>query len=226
MKLTEKALEDLVSEITPDKDAIKLVKILKNKQNISEFVLADKLKINVNRVRSLLYSLQDYNLVSFIRKKDKEKGWYIYYWAFNNNRAREVLIKIKKEKLYALKEQLEKESQSSFFVCPDGCMRLDFESSMELGYKCRECGQVLIKEDNTLKIDTIKKQIEVMEKELARKPVIIRKIKKKVKKKPIKIKKKKIFRKVKKKKKVKKPEKKKVKRKKLRKIKSKTRKKH
>ena len=75
-------METVVGDVV-GADVISLVRSLKNKKNVSEFKIAETLKQEVNITRNMLYRLYDANLVTFIRKKDKVKGWYIYYWTFN-----------------------------------------------------------------------------------------------------------------------------------------------
>ena len=77
MKLSNKLIDNVVENVA-GKDVLPLVKTLKNKKNVSEFKLADDIKEEINTTRNMLYRLLDNNLVSFVRKKDKKKGWYIY----------------------------------------------------------------------------------------------------------------------------------------------------
>ena len=86
MGLDTETVADLVEEIA-GKDVIELVELIKGKEHVSEFKIADKLGVTVNQVRNMLYRLYSYNLVSFIRKKDKKKGWYIYYWTFDQKKV-------------------------------------------------------------------------------------------------------------------------------------------
>src|SRR3989338_11326715 len=98
-------IEEFLKEIVKE-DAIKVYRGLLNKKNVSEFDLAEELKLNINAVRNILYSLHEHNLVSSIRKKDKEKGCYIYYWTFNIPYAKELLLKRKNERLNELRRRL------------------------------------------------------------------------------------------------------------------------
>ena len=116
--------------------------------------------------RNMLYRLYDSNLVSFIRKKDKKKGWYIYYWTFNTKNIKHILKDIKKKKLERLKERLNREKGVDFYTCGNGCIRLDFEQATDFEFKCPECGSLLNLEDNSKKIEEIKKEIAKLEKEL------------------------------------------------------------
>ena len=116
MKLSNKIIEAVVSEVAGE-DVVPLVKALKDKKNISEFKLAEDIKQEINITRNMLYRLYDANLVSFMRKKDKQKGWYIYYWTFNPKRIKDLSETLKKQRLEKLKDRLERENSSDFFTC-------------------------------------------------------------------------------------------------------------
>jgi transcription initiation factor TFIIE subunit alpha len=157
--------DDVVSQLIGE-DVLPLVKALKNKKNVSEFKLASSIRREINLTRNMLYRLYDHNLVSFNRKKDKKKGWYIYYWTFNLKRAKYLTTELKKRKLEKLNERLEREQHTQFFSCANACIRLSFEQATDFEYKCPECGQLLNQEDNRKKIEDIKKEIISLEKEL------------------------------------------------------------
>lgn len=157
-----KGKDDLVSEVVRElagDDVIALVRALKNKSNVSEFKLADAIRQEINLTRNMLYRLYDHNLVSFIRRKDKKKGWYIYYWTFMPKRIKELAHNLKKIKLERLKERLEREKGTNFFSCPNKCIRLDFDQATEFEYKCPECGEILVQEDNGAKIAELQQQM-------------------------------------------------------------------
>ncbi len=116
MKLSNKLVEEVISEVAGE-DVLPLVKALKNRKNVSEFVLAEEIKQEINKTRNMLYRLYDSNLVSFIRKKDKKKGWYIYYWTFNSKRIKYLSKSLKKKRLEKLKERLKREKSGDFFTC-------------------------------------------------------------------------------------------------------------
>jgi transcription initiation factor TFIIE subunit alpha len=168
MKLSNKIIEQVIVEVAGE-DVLPLIKSLKNKKNISEFKLAEKIKQEVNTTRNMLYRLFDVNLVSFIRRKDKKKGWYIYYWTFEPRKIKYLFQKLKKEKLEKLKERLKREKSSNFFECHNKCIRLDFDQATNFGFKCPECGEILYQEDNAEKIKDLEKDIKELEKEFKKK---------------------------------------------------------
>jgi transcription initiation factor TFIIE subunit alpha len=164
MTLTNEKLYKTVSELVGE-DVIPLVKFLRNRKNISEFKIAEKINVEVNQTRNMLYRLHDHNLVTYHRKKDRVKGWYISYWTFNAKRLKQLVGLLKKQKLSQLKEKLQKEeqNQNSFFICPNICVRLDFDQAADFEFKCPECGSLLAQQDNTKTIDNLKEKIKVLE---------------------------------------------------------------
>tara|TARA_Y100000034_G_scaffold136661_1_gene214728 strand:- start:658 stop:1377 length:720 start_codon:yes stop_codon:yes gene_type:complete len=167
MSLDSEIVIELIEEIA-GKDVVELVELIKGKKHVSEFKIAEKLNITVNQVRNMLYRLYSHNLVTFIRKKDKKKGWYIYYWTFDQRRAHDLYLKIKKEKLGLLKKRLESETEGSYFACPSGCVRLNLENAMEYDFKCPDCGKVLEQEDNSKRIVSIEKEITEINEQLSK----------------------------------------------------------
>jgi len=160
-----KEIEKLILNISGEEGLI-LYKLLKTKNNVSEFILADKLKKSINQVRNLLYKFDVYNLITSTRKKDRKKGWYVYYWTFVEQRAKEAIILIKRKELTKLKSQLEREKSYNFFLCPKKCIRLTYETAMENQFQCLECGSILMPENNTKTIKNLEKEINDLEKEI------------------------------------------------------------
>lgn len=159
MKITNEMINDVVCELVGE-DAILLVDFLKDTKNVSEFQISTKIKLPVDKIRNQLYRLYNHNIVSFIRKKDKEKGWYIYYWTLNKDRIKYLITDIKVKKIEKLQERFLREQGSHFFACQNKCIRIDFEQATNFEYKCPECGELLMQEDNSEQIEKIKEQIE------------------------------------------------------------------
>jgi transcription initiation factor TFIIE subunit alpha len=142
-------------------EAVPIVQFLKGKKNISEFQIADSIKSEVNTVRKMLYAMQTSNLVSYYRKKDRQKGWYISYWTLKPSSFEQLSVATKKHKLQQLKERLVKEEQHEglFYICPSLCTRLEFEKAAEVSFTCPECGTTLQHQDNSRTIEMLKGRI-------------------------------------------------------------------
>ena len=95
-KKTELFLKELMLKIA-GKGSEKIVEVLFNKKNVNEFKIAEKLKMTINQVRNILYKMSLAGIVSAIKKKDKKRGWYIFFWTLDNLKALELLKKIKQK---------------------------------------------------------------------------------------------------------------------------------
>ena len=164
MKTVMPLFEDLAKKICGP-NCIKLIKIMELKDNISEFELADRMKININEMRSMLYKLNEQNLVYSTRKKDKEKGWYIYYWSFNFKHARDLLVNQKNMEVEKLKEKLNLGSHTKY-ICENGCDSYNMERAMELNFRCPECNSLLKMMEVNYKPEIINKKISETEEQL------------------------------------------------------------
>ena len=159
------AIEDVVKELV-NEEAIPIVLYLIGRTKVSEFVIAQELDLEIHKARNLLYKLLEHNILYFHRKKDKVKGWYICYWDFNEKIIPFQLEKIKTQKLQKLKERLERESSSTFYMCKNACTRMDFEKSMEFNFKCPECGELMDEQNNVRTLEFLKERMAELDKDL------------------------------------------------------------
>ena len=165
MDILDKIVDDFISEEI-GKDVLELVQYLKKRENVSEFKIAEHFNLTVNQIRNMLYRLYAHSLVDFNRKKDKKKGWYIYYWDFYLKRAFETALVHKEKRLEILRDLLKKEETGQYFSCPDNDVRLVFEQAIEHGFKCPECDKVLVQDNNARKVQRIIKTMGELEEEI------------------------------------------------------------
>lgn len=162
-KITTELIKHVVTELVGE-EALPIIFYLRGKKQISEFIIAEELDLEIHLVRNLLYRLLEFNIVSFIRKKDRIKGWYICYWDFNERMTPYLAEKIRLSKISKLKERLEREEKNTFYMCRSACVRMPFEKSMEFNFKCPECGNLMNEQDNIRTQEFIKKQLKELEK--------------------------------------------------------------
>ena len=165
MRLTPKKTEEILIGILGE-DGTPLIKELMGKENVSEFDLASRTNKDIKIIRKMLYILYNFNLVGFNRKKDKLKGWYIYYWTLLPDNVKYVYLKRKKELLDKLKQRLEDEGKEIFFTCQNKCVRLNFDQAMDIEFHCPECGELLSQEDSQIKQEELQQRIHNIEEEL------------------------------------------------------------
>jgi transcription initiation factor TFIIE subunit alpha len=175
----KKEIEYITNEIFGS-EAIPLTLYLNGKDNISEFVIAKDLTIEIHRVRQILYKLLEDNIVIFNRKKDKLKGWYICYWSLNLAEFPYIIRKIKKAKLEKLKIRLKQETTEDFYMCKNACTRMNFDNAFEINFKCPDCGGIMNLQSSERTIAFLTEKIIELEKEISKEPIVA-----KVEKKPI-----------------------------------------
>ncbi|MBS3080770.1 hypothetical protein J4221_04830 [Candidatus Pacearchaeota archaeon] len=165
-------LKSIVEELV-NKQAVPLIDLLSEKKAVNEFSIAEKLGLTINQTRNILYKLSDFGLVSFTRKKDKRKGWYIYFWTLNSYQSL-ILLKDKLEKkLEELKNQLKVRRETRFYVCNTCSIEVDEETALINNFTCPECEGVytLSKNDELIKesgknIDKLKAEIHLVDGEI------------------------------------------------------------
>ncbi len=165
--------EELILSIAKE-DGLELAKLLYSLGNIDEFTLAEKFERDVNYVRSLLYSLYEYKIVSYSRKRDPKKMWWIYYWEINNDRINELLLKNIKKEIIDLEDQKLKLYDNQTFECKECGRVFNFEASAENNFQCPACAKVLQYVDSSFllkevedKIGSMSQMLNKINKELA-----------------------------------------------------------
>lgn len=163
--MSNEALSMIVKELVGD-EAVQLIVLLAEQEETTDDELIAKTGMKLNNLRKLLYQLFEQNLVSYRRVRDKEAGWFKYYWRVNKI-GLDILINSKKKKvLNKLKERLEYETGNVFFTCPKEGVRFSFEDAMETNFQCPSCGGKLESLNNQDIIFILKKKIEEIENSL------------------------------------------------------------
>ncbi len=157
-------IKEVAVELIGEK-VIPILEFLKGKKKISEFIIAEELELEIKEVRHLLYKLYEHNIVSFVREKDKIKGWYICYWELNEKEIPFLKEKLRKKEIEKLKKRIEKEKDGLFYMCNNACSRMDMDKALEFNFKCPECGSIMNEQDNSRTIEFLQERIEELEKE-------------------------------------------------------------
>jgi len=160
-----KLLYDLVEELA-GADTGRIVEILFGKKDVNEFLIARKMELTINQVRNILYKLSADGLVSFIRKKDKRKGWYIYYWTLKTEKCLVKLEDSLVSKIEELKKILESRGVKRFYVCKSCDIEVGEEKALENGFSCEECAEVYELADNSGPIREAKVKVARVERNL------------------------------------------------------------
>ncbi|PIO07911.1 hypothetical protein COU59_02545 [Candidatus Pacearchaeota archaeon CG10_big_fil_rev_8_21_14_0_10_34_12] len=148
------------------KQAEDMVPLLNNQKHVNEFIIAKKLDITVNQVRNILYKLSDFGVVSFIRKKDKRKGWYTYFWRIEPLKSLEVLKELFEVKIAQVNNQISQREKDVFYICERCNIEMNEENSLLNDFTCPECGGIFIIRDNSKLLKEMKKNLSKYEEEM------------------------------------------------------------
>jgi transcription factor E len=159
-------LKEVVESVAGNQ-AVGIVNLLVDKKDVNEFIIAKKLKLTINQARNILYKLSEAGLVTSIRKKDKRKGWFIYFWTFDSLKALELLEKRVLLSIKDLKQQLSTRKMRRFYFCKICNTEVGEESALLSQFICQECGQVYELADNSKPIKEIENKILKAEKQLS-----------------------------------------------------------
>jgi transcription initiation factor TFIIE subunit alpha len=140
--------------------------LLNKKTEMTDDEIANELGIKVNEIRKKLYALADQGLVSYRKSRDKDTGWYIYYWKVNTEQINEILLNRKREILEKLKARLEYESNNEFYMCPEDKSKYTFDEAFENEFKCPKCGSQLIYYDSSKVRQVLEKKINELQEEI------------------------------------------------------------
>jgi transcription factor E len=140
--------------------------LLYSKNPVNEFLIAKKLGLTINQTRNLLYRISEQGLVSSIRKKDKKKGWYTYFWKLEPIKCLEFLKKILIKKIEQTNSQINSRQTKRFYVCERCNLEFNEENALFYDFTCRECGNVFKLKDNSKLLRALKKNLTKSKNEL------------------------------------------------------------
>jgi transcription initiation factor TFIIE subunit alpha len=156
-----------VAEALGEEEAVKLIEILKNSNEITDDEIANKTGIRLNSVRKILYKLYDHSLVGLRRTRDPKTGWFIFHWKLQPDQLEGFILSQKRRVLEKLNVRLEYETKHDFYYCcTPGCRRIPFEEAVELVFKCPTCGKSLMHYENGKLVQALTRKVELLRKEL------------------------------------------------------------
>lgn len=163
--MLKKLLKEVVT-IVVGKQAEEIVDLLDGRKYVNEFIIAKKFDITINQMRNILYKISDKGLVSSIRKKDKKKGWYTYFWKIEVLKSLEFLKEVYLKHLEQVRNQIKSRETKRFYVCERCGIEFNEENAMLHDFTCNECGDVFTVRDNEKVLKELKKNEKRIEEKL------------------------------------------------------------
>ncbi len=157
----------LVARELIGEEVVQLIQILSEQDETTDDELIAKTGLKLNNLRKLLYQLFEQSLVSYRRVRDKDAGWFKYYWRINKTGLIILLNAKKKKILFKLKERLSYETENQFFSCASCGTRFTFEDAIETNFHCPTCAGRLDGTNNQDTVYILRLKIEELEKNLA-----------------------------------------------------------
>lgn len=152
--------------IVAGKQAENIAILLNGKKYINEFIIAKKMDLTINQTRNILYKISDHGLISFIRKKDKKKGWYTYFWKIENLKSLKFLRDILLRKIDQITYQIKSRETKRFYVCERCSIEFSEENALIYNFTCNECGGIFTMKDNTKMLRELNRNLDKLQKEL------------------------------------------------------------
>jgi len=164
--MLKKFLNEVVV-IVVGKQAEEIAGLLDTNKHVNEFLIAKKMDITINQTRNILYKLSDQGLVSSIRKKDKRKGWYTYFWKIEVLKSLEFLKGILVKRIDQIEHQIKSRETKDFYVCERCNIEFSEENALLHDFTCNECGGIFTLKDNAKLLKEFKKNLDKIRKDLA-----------------------------------------------------------
>ena len=160
--INDPLVKTLLTNVVEDESNLPIVQALIDGVETDDEI-AEKTGIKLNIVRKILYRLYDMGLASYKRSKDPETQWFSYSWKFEKEEVINRIIKDSENYLKMLNDELDREENNMFFICPQGHVRLDFDDSSDYEFLCPVCSEELEFRDNSDNIKQIKEDIKMVE---------------------------------------------------------------
>ena len=118
----------------------KISKALLNNPNSTDEEIAGGTGLKVNIVRKALYDLFGRSLITGIRVRDVNRGWFVYKWKADTEHAEIYLTNQKEKSLKKLQQKIEYYNANDFYKCDNPtCETITFQEALDQFFKCPSC---------------------------------------------------------------------------------------
>ena len=119
----------------------KISKALLNNPNSTDEEIAGGTGLKVNIVRKALYDLFGRSLITGIRVRDLNRGWFVYKWKADTEHSEIYLTNQKEKTLKKLLQKIEYYRENDFYKCDNPtCETITFQEALDQFFKCPSCG--------------------------------------------------------------------------------------
>ncbi|RUM34043.1 MAG: transcription factor E [Archaeoglobus sp.] len=153
----EDLIRELIERVAGEVGLI--IYTLHPKREFTDEELSVELGTEINDVRRALFYLYEVGLADYRRRRDDETGWMEYYWQIRYDREDEILKKELLKTKKKLQEKLKTEESNIYYLCVNGCIKVNYEEAMDLGFTCPRCGAPLEYFDTSSVLEKLREEI-------------------------------------------------------------------
>ncbi|MBR9679384.1 MAG: hypothetical protein GON13_03900 [Nanoarchaeota archaeon] len=146
-------------------NAVKVAKSLPITKVKSEYDIAGDIKININKLRSILYKFYSKNLVLYNRQRDIKKGWYIYHWKFYPEKLVQQIVEDKEKEIKKL-DSGRGDGDNQTYMCSSCRENFNFTQAFNNNFTCTNCAVALKLVDTKKLVNKANKERKRIEKEI------------------------------------------------------------
>jgi transcription initiation factor TFIIE subunit alpha len=144
-------------------EAVDVLEALAERGRSTDTDLAESLGLRTSQIRRALYSMYERRFADYAENRDPATGWLTFVWEYTPAQAERALSEAKRKAAVELRAEIDRERTAEFFACPQGHVRMEFASAMDVSFACPECGSPFEPVDKEARIAELTAQLESLE---------------------------------------------------------------
>ena len=128
----------------------------------TENEIAEATNLKINSVRRALNLLAERGLIAYrrVRAVDSDgRTTTVYYWRVNGENLKAMVEARKRAVIEKLRQLLEHEEQTYYYVCPYDGTRYTMDEAMEYSFTCPRCGSMLVPDERREKLVEVLRRV-------------------------------------------------------------------
>lgn len=159
--LEDPVIREYIYEATGEQGMV-LAEIIRDNQPILGVDIVEMVEDKPSNVRRVLYRLEEARVAEYEKDTDRS-GWETFTWRMTLNEVKYLINQQRKEQLDHLRNRLNFEEITAFYQCPEDHPRVDFDTAIELDFKCPVCDIPMENIDNSDEIARLQETIRNLE---------------------------------------------------------------
>ena len=156
--LNDPIVQEFLMDITNnDEYTFPIIECIMN-GTTSDLDISEETEILLTTVRKILYKLHDAGIATYKKAKDPKTKLDISVWNFEELKMFDIITKKYENISDGIEKSILYEKENMFFACKTNGHRYIFENASIDNFICPKCGESLEFQDNSNKIEELKKE--------------------------------------------------------------------